>query len=95
MATFKLTDGLVEAIEPTENDTYAWDSALPRFGVRVTRAGARIYLVQYRPKTAPGVAPKTRRITIGQHDGDAQGIAGGVAAGFFQLGFAVDGEGDF
>ncbi len=70
MATFKLTDGLVEAIEPTENDTYAWDSALPRFGVRVTRAGARIYLVQYRPKTAPGVAPKTRRITIGQHDGD-------------------------
>ena len=70
MATLKLTDGLVEALEPAEADTYVWDSALSRFGLRVTRAGARIYLVQYRPKPAPGQKPKTRRITIGEHDGE-------------------------
>lgn len=70
MATFKLTDGLVEAIEPEARDVYAWDSALPRFGVRVTKAGARIYLVQYRAKGAAGEASRVRRITIGQHDGD-------------------------
>jgi integrase len=70
MATFKLTDGQVEAIEPADRDTYAWDTALPRFGVRVTPAGSRIYLIQYRAKGAPGERSKTRRITIGEHDGD-------------------------
>ena len=70
MASLKLTDGEVEKIEPGERDAYAWDTALPRFGVRVTPAGARIYLVQYRAKGAPGEGTKTRRITIGQHDGD-------------------------
>ncbi|MDB5451893.1 MAG: Integrase [Caulobacteraceae bacterium] len=70
MATLKLTDGLVENIEPEERDTYIWDAALPRFGVRVTCTGARLYLVQYRAKGAPGEPAKTRRITIGQHDGD-------------------------
>lgn len=80
MATLKLTDGLVEAIEPDNGDTYAWDSALPRFGVRVTPAGARIYLVQYRPKTSPGEPAKTRRITIGKHDGDLWNVTKARAA---------------
>lgn len=70
MATLKLTDGLVEAAQPEARDTYLWDAALPRFGVRITPAGARIYLVQYRARGAAGEKPKTRRITIGQHDGD-------------------------
>lgn len=70
MATLKLTDGEVEAIEPGDRDVYVWDTALPRFGVRVTSAGARIYLVQYRAKGEPGSGSKTRRITIGQHDGE-------------------------
>lgn len=47
-----------------------WDSALPRFGVRIMPAGSRVYLVQYRAKDAPGEAANTRRITIGQHDGE-------------------------
>jgi integrase len=80
MATLKLTDGLVEGVEPAARDSYAWDSALARFGVRVTPAGARIYLVQYRPKTAPGEKPKTRRITIGQHDGDLWNVTKARAA---------------
>lgn len=80
MASFKLTDGTVEAIRPAAKDTYVWDTALPRFGVRVTPAGARIYLVQYRAKTAPGTPTKTRRITIGQHDGELWNVTKGRAA---------------
>lgn len=80
MASFKLTDGTVEAIKPAAKDTYVWDTALPRFGVRVTPAGARIYLVQYRAKAAPGAPTKTRRITIGQHDGELWNVTKARAA---------------
>jgi len=67
VATKKLTKTVVEAEAPAGRDIYLWDSLLPRFGVRITPAGARIYLVQYRAKPAPGEPPRTRRITIGQH----------------------------
>ncbi len=67
MATAKLTKTAVEAAPIGEADAYLWDSILPRFGLRVTPAGARIYLVQYRAKAEPGEKAKTRRITIGQH----------------------------
>jgi integrase len=80
MATLKLTDGLVEAVEPTERDVYLWDTALPRFGVRVTTAGARVYLIQYRAKGGQGEGSKTRRITIGQHDGDLWNVTKARAA---------------
>lgn len=80
MATFKLTDGNVEALQPGERDIYAWDTALPRFGLRVTPAGARIYLVQYRAKGAAGEPTKTRRITIGQHDGNLWNVTKARAA---------------
>ena len=67
MATLKLTKPAVEAAEPGAADVYLWDSVLPRFGLRLTPAAARIYLVQYRVRPAAGGPPKTRRITIGQH----------------------------
>lgn len=80
MATSKLTDGAVDALQPGAKDLYVWDSALPRFGLRVTPAGARIYLVQYRAKGSPGEPPKTRRITIGQHGGDLWNVTKARAA---------------
>jgi integrase len=67
MATLKLTKTTVEAIEHGPRDAYAWDTALPRFGLRVTRAGSRIYLIQYRARTERGAAAKIRRVVIGQH----------------------------
>jgi len=70
MATLKLTDGLVENEAVSAKDVYLWDTALPRFGVRITPAGSRIYLVQYRAKAPSGQPSKTRRIRIGEHDGD-------------------------
>lgn len=80
MATFKLTDGQVEALQPAPRDAYIWDTALPRFGVRVTPAGAKLYLVQYRAKGATGEKAKTRRITIGQHDGELWNVTKARAA---------------
>lgn len=80
MATFKLTDGAVTAIQKGARDIYVWDTALPRFGIRVTPAGARIYLVQYRAKGAPGSPTKTRRISIGVHDGDLWNVTKARAA---------------
>ena len=79
MATLKLTDGIVEGVEPERADVYIWDSALPRFGVRVTSAGSRVYLLQYRAKATTG-AGRTRRITIGQHDGDLWNVTKARAA---------------
>ena len=67
MARLKLIKTAIEAQEPKDKDHYLWDSVLPRFGLRVTPKGARIYLVQYRAKAAQGHGNKTRRITIGQH----------------------------
>lgn len=79
MAKLKLTDGIVEGVEPAASDIYLWDTALPRFGLRVTPSGSRFYLVQYRAKAASG-AGKTRRISIGQHDGDLWNVTKARAA---------------
>ena len=70
MPAIKLTDGAVERAEPGSKDAYIWDSELPRFGLRITPAGSKIYMVQYRAKAAPGEPSKIRKISIGKHDGD-------------------------
>jgi integrase len=80
MPTAKLTDGLVEGYTVGEREVFVWDTALPRFGVRVTPTGARIYLIQYRAKAAPGEKSKTRKITIGQHDGELWNVTKARAA---------------
>ncbi len=67
MATLKLTKTSVEAVSPGAKDIYCWDAQLSRFGLRVTPAGSRIYLIQYRSRAVAGEPPKTRRITIGHH----------------------------
>jgi integrase len=59
----KLTKTLVEAEAAGPKDRIVWDAGLKNFGVKITPAGGRIYLVQYRPKGAR----TTRRVTIGPH----------------------------
>lgn len=57
----KLTDPFVKGLEtPTRGQTLVWDSAVTGFGVRVTPAGARAFILNYRTK-----AGRVRRITIG------------------------------
>jgi len=48
-------------LTPGETDRWAWDDALPGFGLRVTPGGVRTYVVQYR------VAGRTRRLALGRH----------------------------
>ena len=44
----KLTERLIASLKPTVHDTFAWDDALPGFGVRVKPSGVKSYLIQYR-----------------------------------------------
>lgn len=58
----------VDRAQAGERDRFIWDEALPGFGLKVTPAGGKVYVFQYRC-AAPGEAAKTtpRRYTIGKH----------------------------
>lgn len=60
----KLTKRTVEAASAGPRDTYLWDDAIKGFCVKVTPAGRRVYLLQYR---VGGREARTRRFTIGAH----------------------------
>jgi integrase len=64
MGTTRITKRAVDTVRPTSRDTYLWDDELPGFGLKVTPAGRKVYLVQYR---LGGRRGRTRRVTIGQH----------------------------
>ena len=67
-------------------DSYLWDKELPGFGLKVTPAGRKVYLVQYRLGGRKG---RTRRVTIGRHGeitptfarAEAKRLLGEIAAG--------------
>jgi len=63
VAKVKLTKRVVDAAQPSEVDTFVWDSELAGFGLKVTPTGRKVYLYQYR---ARGVN-STSRVTIGRH----------------------------
>lgn len=64
MATGRINKGNVDATQPGARDVLLWDDKLSGFGLKVTPAGAKTYLYQYR---IGGRAGKTRRVTIGKH----------------------------
>jgi hypothetical protein len=64
MAQGKISKRSVDALKPGERDSYLWDSELAGFGLKVTPAGRKVYLVQYRLGGRKG---RTRRVTIGKH----------------------------
>jgi hypothetical protein len=87
VATGKIIKRALDAIQPEAGDAYLWDTDLAGFGVKVTPAGRKVFLVQYR---LGGRAGKVRRVTIGQYGSpwtvdaarrEAQGILGDVAKG--------------
>ena len=57
-----LTKQAVEGIASQAKDVFVWDSQQPGFGVRVTPAGRRSYVYQFRVKSGP-----QRRMVLGQH----------------------------
>lgn len=64
--TQRITKRFVDSLEATNRPTFFWDADLSGFGVKVTPAGRRVYILQYRAigdtwKKAP------KRVTIGRH----------------------------
>jgi integrase len=59
----KLTKTAVEAAAPEAKDRFIWDEKLSGFGLKVTPAGRRSYVVQYRARGSG----QARRITLGVH----------------------------
>lgn len=60
----KLTKRVVDATKPADRDAFAWDTELKGFGLKVTPAGAKTFVVQY---YAPGLHRVTRRAVIGPY----------------------------
>lgn len=65
MARSKITKQFVDKAVPGEIDRLFWDTQLRGFGLKVTVAGTKTYVVQYR--TSGGRHGKARRVTIGKH----------------------------
>src|SRR4051812_32352825 len=59
----KITLKSVNAM-PSIGSVFLWDTTVSGFGVKLTSAGDRIYLLQYR---MGGRGSKTTRYTIGKH----------------------------
>jgi integrase len=60
----KITKRQVDAIRPGERDRFLWDSQLKGFGLKVTTAGRKVYVLQYR---MGGRGLPVKRYTIGNH----------------------------
>ena len=83
----KIMKRTVDDAKVGERDYFLWDTELKGFGLKVTPAGNRIYVVQYR---TGGRGSPTRRFTIGKHGApwtpdkartEAKRILGSIADG--------------
>ena len=68
MARASITKRTVDAAKPGGRDLFIWDDDVSGFGLKVTPAGGKVYVFQYRI-ARPGEAERTpaRRYTIGKH----------------------------
>ncbi len=64
MPTGHISKRSVDARKPEFKDSYLWDDELAGFGLKVTPAGRKVYLIQYRLGGRKG---RVRRVTIGVH----------------------------
>ncbi|KAA0680280.1 site-specific integrase [Roseomonas genomospecies 6] len=57
----RITKKLVDTLVPSGRDGVVWDDELSGFGIRITAAGVKSYVVQYR------IAGRSRRMTVARH----------------------------
>jgi integrase len=60
----KITKRTVDGVTPGIADQFLWDRDLKGFGLKVTPAGNKVYILQYRKG---GRSAPTKRVTIGRH----------------------------
>ena len=63
MAKLKLTKRAIDAIEPSDKEQFYWDTDTTGLALKVTPAGKKTFLVQYRPG---GRGTPTRKYSIGK-----------------------------
>ena len=62
----KITKTAVDSLRPKARDAFLWDTELTGFGCKITPAGRKVYVLQYRTEDQDSrKAPK--RITLGKH----------------------------
>ena len=68
MARAAITKRIVDAAKPGGRDQFIWDGEVSGFGLKITPAGGKVYVFQYR-LARPGEAERTpaRRYTVGKH----------------------------
>jgi hypothetical protein len=64
VAGTRITKQLVDSTHSGPKDKLVWDAKLPGFGLKVTPAGSKIFIFQYR---LGGRGAKARRYTIGKY----------------------------
>ena len=64
MISRKLSKSVIDALPSPPKDVIWWDASLKGFGVKVTPAGRKVFLVQYRPV---GDRRNPRKYTIGEY----------------------------
>src|SRR3954453_6225683 len=64
MPRARLTKSAVDTLPTPAKDTVYWDEALPGFGVKVTPAGRKVFVVLYRTS---GAGSRLRKYTIGPY----------------------------
>ena len=65
LTRLKLTKRAIDALAPMAKERVVFDAELPGYGVKITPAGRKIFLVQYR--YPPGRSGRIRRYTIGAY----------------------------
>ena len=62
----KITQTAVDSLAPVPRNTFLWDTEITGFGCKITPAGRKVYILQYRTEGQDSrKAPK--RITLGKH----------------------------
>ena len=62
----KITKTAVDSLRPKARDAFLWDAEITGFGCKITPAGRKVYILQYRTENQDSrKAPK--RVTLGKH----------------------------
>src|SRR3954469_6690936 len=64
MPRARLTKSAIDALPTPSSELVYWDETLPGFGVKVTPAGRKVFIVLYR---TAGAGSKLRKYTIGPY----------------------------